>query len=386
MLTEENQDTDNKPGADFFTTEILPAEQDHIRAIRKTRADAGFKLADDAPHIGLALSGGGIRSAAFGLGVLHSLKKHEVLQHIDYLSTVSGGGYIGAAWTYLEALYAKAKDDEAKSRLQLGTRWVGAKTTDAEKNRHLDHIRGHGNYVTQGDKLGFGSVVAMLLRSILVGLVIWLPLAAFGLAVIVLFAAATTGGSDLVAPPLTTLPVDALKTFGVVIALAVVALMAAFSVLPCFFCRSDKPEADYSRRLIRQKWLGWLFRLALAAVILASLPYALQLIPDAGDKVRAAGGLSFASITSAVGGLAAFWAYFTRGRIKVAGFDLTRIVAAVGAALMLYAGLVLALICGRCSYGDRDPQVENCGRVAQELVGSMAMLAVGVISPRSRSS
>jgi hypothetical protein len=46
---------------------------------------------------GLALSGGGIRSAAFCLGALQALAEHKVIAQIDYLSTVSGGGYIGTA-------------------------------------------------------------------------------------------------------------------------------------------------------------------------------------------------------------------------------------------------------------------------------------------------
>ncbi len=46
--------------------------------------------------LGLALSGGGIRSAAFCLGVLQSLARRGWLRHVDFLSTVSGGGYIGA--------------------------------------------------------------------------------------------------------------------------------------------------------------------------------------------------------------------------------------------------------------------------------------------------
>ena len=49
----------------------------------------------DEPLVGLALSGGGIRSACFGLGVLQALQKLELFQHLDYVSTVSGGGYIG---------------------------------------------------------------------------------------------------------------------------------------------------------------------------------------------------------------------------------------------------------------------------------------------------
>ena len=46
--------------------------------------------------IGLAFSGGGIRSATFNLGVLQRLQELDLLREVDYLSTVSGGGYIGA--------------------------------------------------------------------------------------------------------------------------------------------------------------------------------------------------------------------------------------------------------------------------------------------------
>ena len=51
-----------------------------------------------APAIGLALSGGGVRSATFCLGLLRALARNGVLHRFDYLSTVSGGGYIGAAF------------------------------------------------------------------------------------------------------------------------------------------------------------------------------------------------------------------------------------------------------------------------------------------------
>lgn len=43
----------------------------------------------------LCLSGGGIRSAAFSLGMLQSLAKAGLLSEFHYLSTVSGGGYTG---------------------------------------------------------------------------------------------------------------------------------------------------------------------------------------------------------------------------------------------------------------------------------------------------
>ncbi len=52
-------------------------------------------------YVGLALSGGGIRSATFNLGLLQQLSECGVLELVDYISTVSGGGYIGgflSAW------------------------------------------------------------------------------------------------------------------------------------------------------------------------------------------------------------------------------------------------------------------------------------------------
>ncbi len=47
--------------------------------------------------VGLGLSGGGIRSATLNLGILQALDRAGVFDHVDYLSTVSGGGYLGSS-------------------------------------------------------------------------------------------------------------------------------------------------------------------------------------------------------------------------------------------------------------------------------------------------
>ncbi|MDP9081873.1 MAG: patatin-like phospholipase family protein [Bacteroidota bacterium] len=54
-----------------------------------------MQIAEKLNLAGLAFSGGGIRSATFNLGVLQKLAELGVLARFDYLSTVSGGGYIG---------------------------------------------------------------------------------------------------------------------------------------------------------------------------------------------------------------------------------------------------------------------------------------------------
>jgi predicted acylesterase/phospholipase RssA len=70
------------------------------------------QLLDDVHRLGgdgrtaLCLSGGGVRSAAFNLGVLQGLARLGLLDRFHYLSTVSGGGYIGcwlSAWRYRAA-------------------------------------------------------------------------------------------------------------------------------------------------------------------------------------------------------------------------------------------------------------------------------------------
>ena len=58
---------------------------------------------------GIALSGGGVRSATLCLGFLKILKECGILSRADYLSTVSGGGYAGA---YVQAKLTDAEPDE----------------------------------------------------------------------------------------------------------------------------------------------------------------------------------------------------------------------------------------------------------------------------------
>lgn len=73
-------------------------------ALRRERVAIWGAAATGAPvpeASALCLSGGGIRSAAFCLGMLQAFARGRLLPHFHYLSTVSGGGYIGSwlqAW------------------------------------------------------------------------------------------------------------------------------------------------------------------------------------------------------------------------------------------------------------------------------------------------
>jgi len=71
-------------------------DEAEAEAVRKRREHYGVRTPEGKDAVGLALSGGGIRSATFCLGVVQVLAKRGLFKDIDFLSTVSGGGYAGS--------------------------------------------------------------------------------------------------------------------------------------------------------------------------------------------------------------------------------------------------------------------------------------------------
>lgn len=77
--------------------------------LRRREAASGSASAPENPTreqvadelVGLALSGGGNRSASFNLGLIQALQENDLLRQADYLSTVSGGGYVGSSLSAL---------------------------------------------------------------------------------------------------------------------------------------------------------------------------------------------------------------------------------------------------------------------------------------------
>ena len=74
-------------------TAAAQLRRDERAALLRRRRRAGFTNAQarQAPLVGLALSGGGVRSATFALGLLRGLAAQGLLRRVDYLSSVSGG-------------------------------------------------------------------------------------------------------------------------------------------------------------------------------------------------------------------------------------------------------------------------------------------------------
>ena len=149
------------------------------------------RLALDRNLFGLAFSGGGIRSATFNLGVLQALSQIGLLKHVDYLSTVSGGGYIGtwlAGWIRreLDTVQERINNKELKleperigpdvmAEIQRRLSPVRSPNPMDEHVKPIRFLREYSNYLTP--KTGFLSsdtwtMIGIYLRNTLLNQVI----------------------------------------------------------------------------------------------------------------------------------------------------------------------------------------------------------------------
>ena len=131
------------------------------------------------PLAALCLSGGGIRSAAFALGVFQALARFRLLGQFDYLSTVSGGGYIGSwlsAWRYRARQTFGLPAQVADAMVFLCIDRTQSKS--GKEAPEIGGLRADSNYLTP--KLGLLSadtwtVVALYIRNIVLNWSVFLP-------------------------------------------------------------------------------------------------------------------------------------------------------------------------------------------------------------------
>lgn len=126
---------------------------------------------------GLALSGGGIRSASFALGVLQALHGYKVFNRFDYLSTVSGGGYIGSALTYFRNYFARNFDSgwfpfgylNADPKLRaIGVRTAKpTNVADLCAYQIVSYLRQHASFLTPSRMLDRPALAAGVLRGLI---------------------------------------------------------------------------------------------------------------------------------------------------------------------------------------------------------------------------
>ena len=132
--------------------------------------------------------------------MLQALARHDLLRRFDYLSTVSGGGYIGTSLTWLTSRLVTDRAVAERTPLPPGGFGVGPSgddetlppfpygTDDPRTAREPDqanaegamlrYLRQHGHYLTPGKGITLTSVIVVLLRGIILNFLVWIPLLA----------------------------------------------------------------------------------------------------------------------------------------------------------------------------------------------------------------
>lgn len=151
-----------------YEREPIKAEQDRLEGADRLGKHAWSVSRLPYDQAALCLSGGGIRSAAFGLGILQGLARRNLLGQFHYLSTVSGGGYIGSWLTAWRCREGFDTVDQA-----LSSRHFGAEPTPFQR------LRFNQNFLTP--KVGLGSAdtwtaLAAIIRNLTLNWLVFLPL------------------------------------------------------------------------------------------------------------------------------------------------------------------------------------------------------------------
>lgn len=152
------------------------AKQNSSRKVKNSALSVDDMLIEELKEIpcsatdeltALCLSGGGIRSATFGLGVVQGLARLGRLDRFHYLSAVSGGGYI-AAW--LTAWFTRSSSTRAVLN--------GLAANGGYEAGPVKRLRAYSNFLAPVWGLSADSLalVATFMRNILLHWVMVLPL------------------------------------------------------------------------------------------------------------------------------------------------------------------------------------------------------------------
>ncbi|MDA0196428.1 MAG: patatin-like phospholipase family protein [Bacteroidetes bacterium] len=228
----------------------------------------------DEKLFGLALSGGGIRSASFGLGLLQALvsSKDNMLKKLHYMSTVSGGGYIGSSLTWFlnQGLPDGTKAGTSPENFPFGAKNIGARNFDDDektlnRNLILDFIRQHGNYLTPGKGLDFVSLIGIVIRSTFVSLLVY-----FSLLTLLMGGLVETGAFRI------KFFIDLnILLNGAVIGVGLILLFAVIYSMTTLF------KAQYSWLIMAQKTAGWAWTMVLTLTALGLIPLLMCKMEDA---------------------------------------------------------------------------------------------------------
>ncbi|HEY3487117.1 MAG TPA: hypothetical protein VGL10_03555 [Gammaproteobacteria bacterium] len=315
---------------------VFAVEQEHIL---QGRAEAGISKKDE--FTGLALSGGGIRSASFCLGILQALVNGGVLKKIDYLSSASGGGYLASALTWF--LHRGLPDGKPAGteahNFPFGRVGAGARNQRNNPNAILDFLRQHGCYLTPGNGLDFVAFTGYSLLAIFISLLVYFSLAT-------LFMLGVTAFPFLFQPVVVP---DVVHADGTPLALPNMFFLAAIIFVGFFIITSilyslltrtpfGSTAWRYGFRAYSQVMLGTYIKLGVIAAIFGSLPVVHAILVGFKAHIQTAGA------STALGTLMGWYRYYSQQRAQKEpgkGSDMMSLVAAV---LIIYGLLLGAFI------------------------------------------
>lgn len=110
-------------------------------------------------RVGVGLSGGGIRSATICLGVFQGLARHKLLQRVDYISSVSGGGYFAS---FFGRLFDR---DNASGNNRNNAADVEDLLAANPDSRPVRNVRDFGRYIAPNGAGDIINTLAVLLRN-----------------------------------------------------------------------------------------------------------------------------------------------------------------------------------------------------------------------------
>lgn len=154
--------------------------RDPVKVVSRNRNDAS----DDSAiydTVGLALSGGGIRSAAFCMGALQALQVAGLVKYIDYMSTVSGGGYIGSSLSAALSGTGEPDEEEAEESVPPTSdpteKFPFQSRLDNQDPPAVRHIRDYSNYLMPNGIADIIGSIVIYLRGLVANaaiVVLWL--------------------------------------------------------------------------------------------------------------------------------------------------------------------------------------------------------------------
>jgi hypothetical protein len=212
----------------------------------------------DEDQAALCLSGGGIRSAAFALGVLQALSAKGLLTHFHYLSTVSGGGYIGS---WLQRWIHEEGNDADAVMAELG------KVTEPAE---VSALRENSNFITP--RVGIGSndtwtALSISGRNIALNWLLFAPLLML-----------VTVAPNLFRASVLSLPQRA--TAAPVLALVALGVSALFAFAAAFYAVRGLPSYRGATKVVPGSADGWLTKHIVLPLVLWSISGTLCLAID----------------------------------------------------------------------------------------------------------